>query len=35
VPVAVSVPQNLEIEITMAHDTWAFGVIPGKPRSSR
>ncbi len=34
-PVAVSVPQNLDIEITMAHDTWAFGVIQGKPRASR
>jgi hypothetical protein len=28
----VSVPQDAEIEITMSHDTWAFGTIKGKPR---
>lgn len=30
-PVAVSVPEDAEIEITMTVDTWAFGEIDGAP----
>ena len=31
VPVAVSVPSNVEITIEMQHDSWAFGKITGAP----
>jgi hypothetical protein len=32
VPVAVSVPENLDIRIKMETTNWAFGDILGKPR---
>ncbi len=32
IPVAVSVPANLELEISMNVDKWAFGKIVGKPK---
>lgn len=32
-PVAVSVPASLEVEIKMTEQNWAFGEIAGKPRS--
>jgi hypothetical protein len=31
VPVAVSVPQTLDISIVMELDSWAFGKITGSP----
>ncbi len=33
VPVAVSVPENLDIRIQMKTTNWAFGDIQGKPRN--
>ena len=33
IPVAVSVPTDAEIEISMTVDKWAFGKIVGKPRT--
>lgn len=32
VPVAVSVPANVALEIEMSADNWAFGSVDGKPR---
>ena len=32
IPVAVSVPANVEIEVSMQVDKWAFGKIVGKPK---
>lgn len=32
IPVAVSVPANTEIEISMQIEKWAFGKIVGKAR---
>ena len=32
IPVAVSVPDSLEIKITMEASNWAFGDITGQPR---
>jgi len=34
VPVAVSVPYNVELDITMTLNNWAFGDITGKPRGT-
>ena len=31
IPVAVSVPQDVEIKIEMKTENWAFGGITGKP----
>ena len=32
IPVAVSVPDSLEIKISMETSNWAFGDIKGEPR---
>lgn len=32
VPVAVSVPYDVDFKISMSLDNWAFGEIAGKPR---
>jgi len=34
VPVAVSVPQDTEIAVSMTTKTWAFGEVTGKPVGS-
>jgi len=33
VPVAVSVPANIDVEVNMVEQNWAFGEIAGAPRS--
>ena len=33
IPVAVSVPENLDIRVQMKTTNWAFGDILGKPRN--
>ena len=33
VPVAVSVPENVEIDVKMTTDNWAFGDVVGLPRN--
>jgi len=32
IPVAVSVPADVEIEVSMTVEKWAFGKIVGKPQ---
>jgi len=32
IPVAVSVPETLSVQITMKATNWAFGDVIGKPR---
>jgi hypothetical protein len=34
VPVAVSVPATLDIDVTMVEQNWAFGEITGVPRGA-
>jgi len=31
VPVAVSVPANAVVDVTMTLETWAFGTLEGEP----
>lgn len=32
-PVTVSVPANVDVNVSMIQDNWAFGRVVGKPQS--